>query len=67
MALQDPRVEPGPVDPECGLFPVHANADPLARVTLVDLRDGSMWQIDYKVQSSPLMATETSGLTSIPG
>jgi hypothetical protein len=63
MALQDPGVEPGAAYPFCGLFPINAFTEPLARVTLLDVDDGSKWQIDYKLQQSPLMATEVSSLT----
>lgn len=65
MALQDPGVEPDASNPVCGLFPINATAEPLARVTLLDVDDGSKWQIDYKLQKSPLMATEVSGLTLV--
>ncbi len=63
MALQDPQVEPGAASPFCGLFPINATTEPLARVTLLDVDNGSKWQIDYRLQKSPLMATEVSSLT----
>ena len=63
MALQDPQVEPGAATLFCGLFPINAITEPLARVTLLDVDDGSKWQIDYRLQKSPLMATEVSSLT----
>ncbi len=63
MALQDPQAEPGAADLFCGLFPLTGITEPLARVTLLDVDDGSTWQIDYRLQKSPLMATEVSRLT----
>jgi hypothetical protein len=63
MALQDPQAEQGTANPFCGLFPINAITEPLARVTLLDVDDGSKWQIDYRLQKSPLMATEVSSLT----
>ena len=65
MALQDPEAEPGPAKPFCGLFPIDAITEPLVRVTLLDIDDGSKWQIDYRLQKSPLMATEISSLTPL--
>ncbi len=65
MALQDPPAEPGPANPVCGLFPIDAITEPLARVTLFNVDDGSKWQIDYRLHQSPLMATEVSSLTPL--
>ncbi len=65
MALQDPQAELGPADLFCGLFPINAMTEPLARVTLLDVEAGSKWQIDYRLQKSPLMATEVSSLTPL--
>jgi hypothetical protein len=67
MALQDPEAELGPANPFCGLFPINAITEPLARVTLLDIDDGSKWQIDYRLQKSPLRATEISSLTPLSG
>lgn len=62
MALQDPQAEPDPANLFCGLFPINTITEPLVRVTLLDVDDGSKWQIDYRLQKSPLMATEVSSL-----
>ena len=63
MALQDPQAKSGAANLLCGLFPINEIAELLARVTLLDVDDGSKWQIDYRLQKSPLMATEVSRLT----
>ncbi len=65
MALADPQLLPGPANLFCGLFPLNGITEPLARVTLLNLDDGSKWQIDYRLQQSPLMVTEVSSLTPL--
>ena len=65
MALQDPQVKPGEAKLFCGLFPINSITEPSARVTLLDVDDGSKWQIDFRLQESPLMASEVSSLTLI--
>jgi hypothetical protein len=61
----DPQLQPGPADLFCGLLPINRIIEPLARVTLLDVDDGSKWQIDYRLQQSPLVATEVSTLTPL--
>ena len=41
MALQDSQFQPSPVNTSCGLFPINGVTEPLARVTLLDVDDGS--------------------------
>jgi hypothetical protein len=65
MALQDGQIEPGASSLFCGLFPINTMTEPLARVTLLDVDEGSKWQIDFRLQKSPLMATEVSSLTRL--